>query len=212
MALHTTDTPDVAIQNRWRLGAAFGVELSCWVTANQVHGNSIRAVDRGDCGKVVGEFDGLMTDSPQVLLASFYADCVPLLFVDPQKRVVATAHAGWRGTVAQIGPAMISALVEHFGCSINTIQVGIGPSIGKCCYTVDQDVAMQFSDEVRVEKSDPGKYSLDLRQANLNQLRETGVLAENVFVATVCTGCHGDFFSYRQEKTSGRMAAFISKC
>ena len=88
--------------------------------------------------------DGLCTNEPGVTLVTYYADCVPLYFLDPVTRSVGLAHAGWRGTVAKIGAVMVEKMAREFGSNPKDIIAGIGPSIGPCCYEVDEPVANQF--------------------------------------------------------------------
>ena len=178
-----------------------------WVTGQQVHGNRIVQVYETYPERYEGT-DGLYTSIQGLMLASFYADCVPLLFVDPVARVVGTAHAGWRGTKKQIGVHMVRSLVESFHSNPDHIEVGIGPSIGPCCFTVSQDVAEFFPRSI-TSSSEPFKYQLDLWHENFIQLTSAGISKKNIHLADVCTCCSHEFFSYRREKTHNRMAALI---
>ena len=196
----------VDLHNRTEFAEAFSFPLP-WITAQQVHGNCVTHVQTPYLEQY-NETDGMFTSEKDVVLATFYADCVPLLFVDPVKRVVGTAHAGWRGTQKQIGVNMVRSLMEVFHCNPHQIEVGIGPSIGPCCYTVSQDVAEFFPDSV-IPALETSKYQLDLWHENFIQLVSAGILSHNIHSAHVCTYCSQEFFSYRKEKTASRMAALI---
>jgi YfiH family protein len=145
------------------------------------------------------------------------ADCVPLLFYDPSKEVIGVAHAGWKGTIRLIAQATIRALEDHFGCSTQNIVVGIGPSVGPCCYQVGQEVVSQVEQVFEtkqhsvINRSADGKGYLDLWEANLKQLLDAGVPEENIEIARTCTCHHHNvFFSYRYERgKTGRFGAGI---
>ncbi|MGB9679434.1 MAG: peptidoglycan editing factor PgeF [Thermoanaerobacteraceae bacterium] len=190
------------------------------VFSDQVHGNFVRKVTYEDRGKNFGgsdiiEVDGLMTNERGIPLVTFYADCVPLFFLDPVKKVIALAHAGWRGTVSFIGPKTVNAMEKEYGSNTKDILVGIGPSIYKCCYEVGEDVANKIKgviddwEKVLVKKSDE-KWMLDLQQTNYIELINTGIPDENITLSQMCTHCNSEFYSYRRDKgITGSMAAFM---
>lgn len=192
-------------QNRMALSKAFDFPET-WVTVSQVHGDIVHWVDEtwsGDSGVIEG--DGLITRKGGQTLATFYADCVPLFFVDPVTQTVAVSHGGWRGTSKHIGPKTIAAMVEN-GSRLEDIQAAIGPSIGPCCYAVSSELEEFFPAEVFLVRS--GQLYLDLWKENRRQLEDAGV--EAIFTAEHCTMCEHDFFSYRRDKTPSRMAAVIA--
>jgi YfiH family protein len=137
-----------------------------------------------------------------------FADCTPVLLADPKRKVVAAAHAGWRGSAVRVAGAAVSALVEAFASRPKDLIAGIGPAIGPCCYGVGEDVVAAFADR-------PGLLMdgrLDLWEANRLALVEAGVPADQIEVAGVCTQCQSDrFFSHRANKgePAGRFAALI---
>ena len=153
----------------------------------------------------IREIDGLMTNVPGIPLMTFYADCVPVFFYDPVKKVVAMNHSGWKGTVAKISRCMLSRLKEEYGTEASDLICAVGPSICKDCYEVSEDVAKQFMDaytkaqvdEIVYDKGD-GKYLLDLHRANYYNLVDSGVLPEKIDVTNICTCCNSDvLFSHR---------------
>ena len=144
------DDPANIRENFIRMTAALGVAPEQLVLSYQTHTTNIRKVTEEDLGKGYDkerdyrEIDGLMTDVPGAMLVTSYADCVPLLFVDPVRRVIASSHAGWRGTVAGMGRRTVEAMVEAYGCDPKDLIVAIGPSICQDCYEVSEDVAEEM--------------------------------------------------------------------
>lgn len=222
-ALHTGAPKERVIQNRKVLTDQLGIPFSSWTCGEQVHGVGIREVTADECGKggesVESAFpktDGLLTQERGVLLASFYADCVPLLFYSPDANILGVAHAGWRGTVGRIGPKMVCEFVRR-GAARENIRAAIAPSIGGCCYEVDGKVATPIEGilpnagpEV-LKLTGEGKWKLDLREANRRLLLKEGLKEDKILVTGWCTSCHPDLFhSYRRDQgRTGRMVSFI---
>lgn len=160
--------------------------------------------------------DIITTDNPRVTLFMRYADCVPLLFHDPKKGVVALAHAGWLGTVRGVGTATLKAMHSRYGTDPRDVRVAIGPAIGPDHYEVGTDVAEQVraafdsrAESLLKPRGREAKFHLDLWQANRLQLESAGVA--NIEVAEICTACHlEDWFSHRAEKgKTGRFGALV---
>ena len=146
------------------LGRAFGLPER-WAVVKQVHGSDVHWVDEGwRFGKAEATGDALMTCMPDVVLAAFFADCVPLLFVDPEARIVAVSHAGWRGTVAEIGPKTVAHMVK-LGSHLENIQAAIRPAsaVLLCCLGRNARVVSRCVSGV-------GELFLDLWSANYHQL------------------------------------------
>lgn len=178
---------------------------------NQVHGKDIRIVEeisRND----IEDYDGLMTNCTEKLLVTCYADCVPLLFYDPVKNVIASVHSGWKGTIKRIGAEAVMKMKEVYGSDAADILVGIGPSIGPCCFEVGEDVYKEFELKLPVGAfQDKGKFFVDLWNSNIEILLQAGVKRENIECKGICTCCHHEkYYSYRSgDKETGRFAAFI---
>jgi len=212
---HTVgDDPTAVESNHQLICAALGIGRHDLVSPHQVHGTRVRIVGAEDRGTVCPETDALVTGTAGVYLMLRFADCVPLLFYDPACAVVGLAHAGWRGTVAQIGRATVETMTAAFGCKPGDIVAGIGPSIGPCCYEVGEDVAQAvwraFPGEDGVLEPRPnGRWHFDLWTANQLQLEGAGV--GTVQIAGVCTACQTDeWYSHRAERgRTGRWAALI---
>jgi YfiH family protein len=176
--------------------------------ARQVHGADVIEVERGG---LAGHADALATSRPGLPLCVSTADCLPVVLFDPRRRRLAAVHAGWRGTVQAVARAAVSAL-GNAGSATADLVVAIGPSIGPCCYEVDAPVIDRFkaafpqSWEAWFTPKGPGKWMLDLWQANLDQLAAAGVQAGRVDLLGLCTGCRPDLlFSYRRERGAGRL-------
>ena len=197
--------------------AVFDVEdLSCAARREQIHSAALVYADKGG---IYPPGDGFFTDTPGVILTVKIADCVPILLSDPNKRLVAALHAGWRGTVAGIARKGVEALVS-MGADVRDIQVAVGASIRPCCYEVRNDFydavieacgeafAKRF---VTLRDRETGTYSADVVGMNLAVLKEAGVREEHITVSPLCTACHSDlFFSHRaSEGKRGTMMAAI---
>jgi YfiH family protein len=197
----------------WPALQALGVAPRDVRYARQVHGHACLDADGVDAGGPVGTGDALYTRGRGRPLAVFTADCVALIVVDPERPALGVAHAGWRGTVRGVAGRLVAALVERAAARPDRLRVAIGPSIGPCCYEVDQPVvgplraAFPGSWERWVRPGAPGRWWLDLWTANADQLTAAGVPADAIWSPRLCTGCRGDlFFSYRREGMTGRLA------
>lgn len=231
LAFHVGDDPDLVLANRRRAAEAVGLPLATWVCAEQVHGRTVARVGAGDRGRGAGgqglsppggdalpATDGLISSDPEVTLVIFTADCVPVLLALPGEGVGA-AHAGWQGTAAGIAGRAAAALATACGAAPAAVYAWIGPGIGPCCYGVDAERAGRFRRQfgagvIRPGSGGPGDpaFHLDLWEANRRDLIAAGVPAAHVEIAGLCTACHADwFFSYRRERTTGRMAALIAR-
>lgn len=210
--------------NYERICKAIGFSTENLVFSDQVHDTKIKRVTKYDTvgsqlseKKLVG-IDGLITNEANVVLATSYADCVPLFFVDPVKKAIGLSHSGWRGTVGRIGEKTVTEMKKEFGTNPFDLIAVIGPSICKDCYEVSKDVALQFQSEFTLEqidfillKKENEKYQLDLWRANQIILQEAGILEDNISVAGICTCCNnGLLFSHRAtEGMRGNLNGFL---
>lgn len=215
------DDPECVRENYRRIGEVLGTDPEHMVASKQTHTTNIRLATEADLGNGItgpsayDDVDGLATDIPGIALATFYADCVPLYFVDPVKKAIGLAHSGWRGTVAGMGACMVQFMREHFHSDPKDLIVAIGPSICVDCYEVSEEVAEQFREEFPEDVLQPGKadgkYQLDLWKANESILLKAGILPEHLTVTDVCT-CHNPeyLFSHRASHGQrGNLAAFL---
>jgi YfiH family protein len=208
------DDAGIVTRNWCDLKQSIGLHDLTVVTAKQVHGDEILKVSSAT-GRSAGTADGLMTDAPNVFVGVMAADCVPLLFLEPKRKVVAAVHAGWRGTAAGIAATAIARMTEEYGIDLTALHVAMGPSIGPCCYQVGNEVAEQiganWEEAVRSAwRPEGAKGWLDLRAVNEAQLVALGVPQPQIRQLGVCTACNvEDFFSYRKEGKTGSQLSFI---
>lgn len=239
------DDPGCVLQNYERIGRALGCDVKDMVASHQTHTTNIRRVTDADRGKGVvfprdyENVDGLITNEKGIALATFYADCVPLYFVDTEHEAIGLAHSGWRGTVGQMGAHMVKAMQEQFGTRPEKLLAAIGPSICQECYEVSEEVAEAFRElsasvhaetilkeikecgcyghkdgrerKVITRGRKEGKYQLDLWLANLIILRNAGIPLAQIEVTDICTYHNPEYlFSHRaSEGKRGNLAAFL---
>ncbi|HHU48926.1 MAG: peptidoglycan editing factor PgeF [Caldicoprobacterales bacterium] len=223
LSFRRKDSPENVRENYKRYCRALEIQPEQAVVPNAVHGNRVTAVNETHRGmgitrqSEIWETDGLITNRPGLALVSWHADCVPLFFLDPLHKVIGLSHSGWRGTVAKIGQRTLKAMREHYGTRAEDCLVGIGPSIGPCCFEVDSPVANEFieawpehKNEI-VQPGEDGKFTVNLWEANRIQLEQLGVKKSHITTAALCTACNTDvFFSHRKEKgRTGSMAAVL---
>ena len=217
------DDPDAVRENYRRVASAFGKEVTDIVCSDQTHTTNMRRVDRS-CGgygvtkeRPYTDVDGLVTNEPGLILATFYADCVPLYFVDPVHKAIGLSHSGWRGTVARMGKATLDKMKAEFGTNPADVYAAIGPSICQDCYEVSEDVADAFKEafagheeEILLDKGN-GKYQLDLWNANEIVMLDAGIKKEHLAITNICTCCNDRLlFSHRASKgRRGNLGAFL---
>jgi YfiH family protein len=199
-------------ENRRRLAAHAGYDPEQLQIMRHVHGTNVWRV--GEPVAESAEFDGLVCDRVGPVLGAFAADCIPILFADPEARVIGAAHAGWRGTLAGVARNVIARMTE-LGARPERIRVALGPSIGPCCFEVGPDVVAPFREALGelpgLVVPGPHKDHLDLRVATRAILERAGVLPEHIDDRPPCTKCEAErFFSYRRDGLDGGVhMAFI---
>lgn len=223
VASHLVTTRDLAFRagsidgDYERLAAALDVPVDRIARVRQVHGRVVCTVSAGDAMPEPGatDADAIVVTSPGVVASVRIADCVPVLIADRRHRVVAAVHAGWRGTAAGISAATVRAIRDH-GVAADDLVAVIGPSIGPCCYQVDERVFESFAALWPAASSwfvadGPGRWRLDLWRANQDQLEAEGVPPAAIQSACLCTAHHPlDWFSHRRDgEQAGRMVAAV---
>jgi len=198
------------------------------VTLRQIHSDLIHTVTGLPKSQLVG--DGIITDTPGLVLGVQTADCLPVILVDPKRKAVGVFHAGWRGTLRRIVEKGVGEMRRSFGSEPENLRAAIGPGIRQCCFEVGAEVRVQFEAQFayagklfrEIKELDPvrEKYPmlfltarapghselpiqlfLDLAGANRLQLLDAGLAARNIHVSPLCTACRTDLlFSYRKEK------------
>ncbi len=216
LALHTQENPKDIIQNRNKINEKF--PNMNFIVANQTHSDNIKVIkeanetwlsDRAE--HAIEDCDALITNQKNIMLTILTADCVPILLFDPEQKVVSAVHAGWKGTEQQIVFKTVEKMKDLFNSNPNDIIAGIAPSIGKCCYEVNWNVAQHFEDIKNAYDKKDEKYMLDLPHINKTQLLQAGLKEENIELSNICTACEvADYFSYRKEGgCSGRFMSMI---
>lgn len=225
-SLNTSDDKEDPVENVHRnlelVCGAIDVDYRNLVFAVQTHEDNIRIVKESDSGKGISvpndinNTDGLMTNIPGIPLITFYADCVPLFFLDRKNKAIAVVHSGWKGTVLKIGAKTIRQMTETYGTKPEDCLVGIGPSIGPECFEVGPEVAQEFKDSFDnwnefIKPFGIDKFKIDLWKANKLMLMDMGIPEKNITISGFCTKCNEDlFFSYRRDKgKTGSMSAIM---
>lgn len=220
LGLHVNDDPSSVVRNRSRLAAEMEIAPFYFTFAKQVHGNKIAIISkqmRGsgstDYETAIEDTDAMITNAEDVCLMILVADCVPILFYDPVKRVIGAAHAGWKGTVQRIASRVVESMTKVYGSNPSDILAGIGPSIGPCCYQVGEEVVSQVESHLGkefIKRNPSGETFFDMWEANRAQLLASGIRYADIEVAEICTCCNVDkFYSYRFEGQTGRFGAGI---
>ena len=211
-------------ENFRRMADILNIEEKDFVFSKQTHTTNVRVVTAEDRGKGLvkqldyDDIDGLVTNVSGICLSTFYADCVPLFFVDPVKKAIGLSHSGWRGTVGKIGAKTVQKMREEYGSNPKDIFAAIGPSICQECYEVSEDVIDEFKKAFAERywkdlfyRKENGKYQLNLWKANEYILLEAGIEKEHMAVTNVCTCCNSELlFSHRASAGKrGNLAAFL---
>jgi len=186
------------------------------ITVKQIHSHNLLQISRFDLSLPVSErirCDGIICDRPGVLIGIKTADCFPILLFDPEARVVAALHSGWRGTIQKIASHGVNRMVSVFNARPERIKAAIGPGVGTCCYGVDEHLAEEFNEAFGSEtvgRSRRGETSLDLAAAIKKDLLSAGLVEENISSIKFCTSCstEHEFYSWRHD--GGRTGRLLS--
>jgi len=207
LAFHVGDRAETVAKNWQTLAAKLNFNLKKTFLCEQVHGDKIKVVasKTKSWPNRAATADGLVTGEPGFTLAILTADCVPIVFIDSQLKRVAAVHAGWRGTYQEIATKCLQKLVE-LGSKKENIIAYLGPAIGGCCYQVPEERLLLFRKKFNLTKEN----GLNLAKVNYKLLTDFGLKADQICLTELCTACHREmFYSYRQQKTTGRQAAIV---
>ena len=216
------DLDENVLKNHKIFAKAVGFPYENIVTTNQTHTTNVRVVTKEDCGKGItkdrdySDVDGLITNVPGIVLATYYSDCVPLYILDPVNKAIGLSHSGWKGTVNRIGENTLKLMNENYGTNPKDVICCIGPSICQDCYEISEDVANEFINEfgknnkILYNKGN-GKYQLNLWESVKQVFLDAGVEYDNIYTTDICTCCNKDeLFSHRgHHGKRGNLAAFL---
>jgi YfiH family protein len=205
VGLSRAPDPEPVLASRRDFARSLGTDSAALTVVGAVHGATVARVDEPQ--GVVQGVDALVTDRRGVPLFATYADCYPIVLWDPQRRCVALAHAGWRGTVARVGPATVRKMADEYGSEPTNIRAGIGPGICGSCYEVGEEVASHF-DPRFVKPGRDDRFFLDLAAVIRAQLNEAGV--KEVHVLGLCTKETLFLPSHRREPDGTRFGAIVA--
>ncbi|MBN2618731.1 MAG: peptidoglycan editing factor PgeF [Spirochaetales bacterium] len=211
LATHTGDNPDIVDKNRRLLCSLLNVDFDKYIYATQVHGSKIAKVNNDNYLNNF-ECDGFITNEAGLLLNIYVADCVPIIIYDKENNVGAVLHCGWKGTFEKIIYNAVQILKKDYNSDSTNLLMGIGPSIGECCYNVSEELYKNFNPLTGEGHVKNNKYYLNLKEINKNQAISVGILEENIEIMDICTYCDNkNFYSHRKEgEPTGRFSLFFS--
>ncbi|WP_010308194.1 peptidoglycan editing factor PgeF [Kurthia senegalensis] len=221
MALHICENPETIINNRKQLAATINYPLEQFVCANQTHSATFYKVTKEDAGRgafrnedAIPETDALYTFESDIVLCSFTADCVPVLFYSKEDHLVGAIHSGWQGTVKEISLKTFEHLRDEERIDLNNVFVHIGTALSQERFEVDEDVFTRFknlgyANDLMYLKESTHKYHIDNQLTVQKQCELAGIPSDNITVERVCTFNSDEGFSYRQNKKAGRHLSFI---
>ena len=206
LAYHVGDIKENVDKNREKLAQKYGYKNEDLVYMNQVHGDNVVIVDENS-PKYIDNCDGLITNVKNLPLMVMVADCIPILFFDEKKGVIAAVHAGRNSTFLKIAQITATKMIESFECKASDIKVVMGPSIQKCCYEVSEEL-------IKIVESSFGKEFcnnrlIDLQGINKMLLENLGI--KKIEISSICTKCSNEsYYSFRKNPKTGRFAGIIS--
>ena len=210
IAFHVNDNTTTVLQNHKNLAKKYGYDLERVIHMRQIHSDIVHIVDESDNFENPKECDALITNRPNTPLMVMVADCSPVLFYDPARKVIAVAHAGRAGAFANIVANVVTTMQTEFQTNPRDIEVKIGPAIGVCCYEVSREIAQEaqrlgYQNAITHKEQ---RFYLDIRTILAQQLERLGVT--KVSISPVCNCCDRSYFSYRREQQTGRFCGVIS--
>ncbi len=212
LAFHVNDDIDRVTANHDNLAKKLNYDKNKLIHMRQIHSNIVHIVTNDDNFENPPTCDALITNKVDAPLMVMVADCSPILFFDPVQKVIAVAHAGRAGAFSNIVQKVIDSFTNDFSCEAKNIIVSVGASIGSCCYEVGEEIyfeAKRLNLDFAIEKKDDF-YHLDIRNILKKQLIQSGVKKNNIEISNECNRClHKNYFSYRENRITGRFAGVI---
>ena len=223
MALHACKIPSNVVKNRQKLADYLQCDLETFVCANQTHSSNFHKVTLGDKGRgskeidtAIPDTDALYTYEPNLLLCSFTADCVPVIFYNEVNGLIGVIHSGWQGTVKEITLKVFEHLKQVEHCDLIDVHVQIGAALSQDKFEVDIDVYEKFkelgyADDFIYYNDQTNKFHIDNQLTVKKQCELAGIPTDQITIDQTCTYVNPDGFSYRQDKQDGRHLSFIMK-
>ncbi|MFF2752466.1 peptidoglycan editing factor PgeF [Psychrobacillus sp. NPDC058041] len=223
MALHVCETIENVIENRKKLATFLNIGLDTFVCSNQTHSSNFHRVTLDDKGRgadrmdsAIEDTDAMYTYEPNLLLCSFTADCVPVIFYSEVNDLIGVIHSGWQGTIKEITLKLFEHLKQVEHCNPSDMYVQIGTALSQEKFEVDEDVYVKFkllgyADDFIYYNDQTRKYHIDNQQTVKKQCELAGIPSDRIRIDSTCTYLNSDGFSYRQNKQSGRHLSFIMK-
>ncbi|OGP89463.1 MAG: hypothetical protein A2157_13470 [Deltaproteobacteria bacterium RBG_16_47_11] len=207
---NTGDLEDHVSKNKNLIGASFGFDSNRLILLHQMHQDGILVIREPDDSLPCNlEYDAMITHSENRFLGIKTADCLPIFVIDKVKKVIAAIHAGRQGTARRIVRKALKRMKAEWGCLPKDLLIALGPSIGPCCYEIDEKVFHAEWEPYSMPKGH-GKWRVDLPRINMEHMKNEGIKENQIFWIDLCTRCHSDlFFSYRGEGQTGRQLSFI---
>ena len=213
LAFHVNDNPEYVLQNHQKLAQKLKYDLETLVHMKQIHSNRVKIVTQEDNFQNPPTCDALITDKKNIPLMVMVADCSPILLYDPKKEVIAVAHAGRAGAFHNIIKNVIKSFIDDFGSNPSDILASIGPSICQKCYEVNAVISLEAKEQkldfALTKEGD--KFYLDIRKILETQLLEAKIKKENIEISQLCSKCNQNYYSYRENRNSGRFCALLYK-
>lgn len=222
LGLARNDSMENVYENFRLFCESAGLDINNLVCARQVHGTRVRIVGENDKGKGfpgnkngLEGVDGLVTTVPGVTMVTFHADCAPVFLFEPGIKAASLVHSGWRGTLGNIVSEAVRIMRNIPGFDAGRVTAVIGPSIGHCCFEVNEEVYVHFREKFNHDAfyalTQHGKWKIDLKGIIEHELRQEGIPLENIHNTGICTKCRKDlFFSHRGDNgKTGSLAAFM---
>lgn len=221
MALHTCENPKNIIENRTQLATRLNTTLDTFICANQTHSANFHKVTQADRGlgarqndTAIPNTDALYTYEPNLVLCSFSADCVPLIFYNKANGLVGVIHSGWQGTVKEITSKLFNHLIQVENCEPTDFHVQIGLALSQEKFEVDEDVYLKFkklgyADDFIIYNENTNKYHIDNQLTVKKQCELAGIPTQHITIDDTCTFKDKHGFSYREDKKCGRHLSFI---
>lgn len=223
MALHACENTNFVLENRKKLAASLHCDVDAFVCANQTHSPNFHRVTLDDKGRgahsvdtAIADTDALYTYEPNILLSSFTADCVPVMFYNEATGLIGVIHSGWQGTVKEISLKLFEHLTHVEHCNPKDLRVQIGAALSQEKFEVDKDVYVKFkdlgyADDFMYFNDKTNKYHIDNQLTVKKQCEMAGIPADQITMDRTCTFVSPDGFSYRQDRKSGRHLSFIMR-